>query len=158
MASITKDREFPGTLERIFDLVFSFIGVLFVFGFFLAHQLQHTGFLTAEFGGQEMFALYGPMVLSLLPPVLRAATGQRNLGQPMEAIANAALAFGSLWLFFVFPFDFSHLPDVLPVGMQFILSWMTDGLARIVLLLQVAIGSLTATGKLWKFVSVQNRS
>lgn len=152
-----KDREHLGLSERITEVVFTTLAMMLVFGFFLAHQLGNTGFFTAEFGIREMLALYGPMVLTLAAPITRAATGSRNLGRPMEAVANAALAIGSLWLFFVFPFDFSHLADVLPAAIQFPFRWITDGIARIVLALQVLIGTLTAIGKLWKFVSVTNR-
>lgn len=153
MNTQTMSRETLGPAERFFDVLFTSIALLFVIGFFWAHQAGHTGFFTSEFGSTEMLALYGPMALSFAAPIVRSATGLRNPGRLMEAIANAALAFGSLWLFFVFPFDFSHLADVLPHGFQFILAWFTDGIARIALALQVVIGALTAIGKLWKFVT-----
>ncbi|MEX2162572.1 MAG: hypothetical protein WD751_11775 [Anaerolineales bacterium] len=157
MVAQQKDRERLGILDRWLDLIFSILGMLLVLGFFMAHQLSNTGFFTAEFGPTEMLALYGPMALAVVPAVIRSSLGLRNPGRPMEVIANAALAAGSLWLFFVFPFDFSHLPDVLPAGVQFLFGWITDGLARIVLILQVVIGTLTAVGKMWKFVAVQGR-
>ncbi|HEY1391243.1 MAG TPA: hypothetical protein VGF38_22085 [Ktedonobacterales bacterium] len=42
----------------------------------------------------------------------------------------------------VLPFDFTHLADLLPADLQFILAWMSDGIEK--LLLQVAVGVLAA--------------
>jgi len=64
---------------------------------------------------------------------------------------------GSLWLFLVFPFDFSHLADVLPSGIQLLFGWLTDGIARILLSLQVRIGAITAIGKMVKYIAVQSQ-
>jgi hypothetical protein len=44
----------------------------------------------------------------------------------------------------VFPFDFTHLADVLPAEVQFLLTWMSDGIGKFLLLLQVAVGVLAA--------------
>ncbi|MEX1248310.1 MAG: hypothetical protein WEA61_07485 [Anaerolineales bacterium] len=157
MTTTVKDREVLSLLERWLEVIFTIIAMAFVAGFFAAHQVLNTGFFTAEFGAYEMLALYGPMALSLVPPIIRASLGVRNPARPMEAIANTALAVGALWLFFVFPFDVSHLADILPGPVQFVFSWLTDGMARIVLILQVVIGVLTAIGKMGKFISVQSR-
>src|SRR3990172_805460 len=158
MTTTTKDREILNGVERALYLFFSILGMLFILGFFLAHQLLNTGFLTADFGPTEMLALYAPMVLSIIPALIRASLGTRNPARPMEFISNTALAAGSLWLFFVFPFDFSHFADFLPGGVQFLFGWLTDGIARIVLLLQMAIGTLTAISALWKFLAHEPRS
>ncbi len=150
-----RSHEQLGPWERIADLIFPIVGTLFILGFFLAHQLAHSGFLTDEFGGREMLALYGPMLLAVIPPLARASTGERNPGRLFEVIANVGLVIGALWLFFVFPFDFSHLPDVLPEAIRFMFAWITDGIARMVLILQIVIGALTAIGKLAKFIAVE---
>lgn len=110
--------------------------MLFLGGFFIAHQVLNTGLFTAEFGGREMLARYGPMVLNLVPPIVRATQGTRNPARPTEVVANAALSIGSFWLFMVFPFDFSHFADILPACVQLLFGWLTDGIARIILIMQ----------------------
>ncbi|MCL5429652.1 MAG: hypothetical protein M1347_07650 [Chloroflexi bacterium] len=153
MATTTKKKDSLNGLERWLQVVFITFAMLVVFWFFSAHEQSHTGFFTNEFGIPERLALYGPIFLSMIPPVVRASVGSRNAGRPWEAIANIGLAIGSLWLFFVFPFNFAHLADVLPAFMQIIFSWISDGVARIVLLLQILIAILTAGGAMWKYAS-----
>lgn len=112
--------------------------------FFAAHQLANTGFFTARFGPWEMLALYGPILVSSLPPLVRAISGRQNSGRPFEVASSISLAIGSLWLVTVFPFNYAHLADVLPGAIRFVLSWINDDIARIVLMLQVIIGALVA--------------
>lgn len=118
--------------------------MLLVFGFFVLHQLTHTGFFTARFGTIEMVALYGPLLLAFAAPLVRAISGRRNPARPFEAATNLFLAAGSFWLVITFPFDFARLADVLPNGMRFIISWINNDVGRLVLMLQVIIGVITA--------------
>jgi hypothetical protein len=153
MNTAIKQNDTIGSIERVFAMVFPILGLAIVFWFFNSHQRGNTGFFTEEFGQLEMLALFGPIVLSMIPPVVGASLGSRNTSRPWEMLANIALAIGSIWLFFVFPFNFEHLTDVLPVFMRFPFSWITDGIARIILALQVLVAILTAGGALWKYVS-----
>jgi hypothetical protein len=54
------------------------------------------------------------------------------------------MVMAALWLLRVFPFDFTHLADVLSVNLRFSLAWVSDEIGRIVLLLQVSAGTLAA--------------
>jgi hypothetical protein len=86
------------------------------------------------------------MIIALIPPIQRFIWGRRDSRQLSEAAADLSLAFGSLWLFIIFPFDFAHLADPLPTNMRFAFAWITNNVARIILLLQVIIGFLSALG------------
>lgn len=152
MAGVQQSREVLQPFERVLEVLFTWLAMLLIGTFFLAHWLANTGFFTSEFGPTEMLALFGPMVLSLLAPIVRSATGLRNPGRLVEALANAALAVGSFWLLLVFPFDFSHFADVLPIVVQWMFWWVSNGIARLMLILQVVFGALTAFGKLVKFI------
>jgi hypothetical protein len=44
----------------------------------------------------------------------------------------------------VFPFDFAHFADVFPEQLQFMFMWVSDGIGKIVLLLQVGVGLISA--------------
>jgi hypothetical protein len=115
--------------------------VLLILAFYLYHQVANTGFFTSKFGGWEMFAFYGSILLSLVPPIGRAVIGRRNPVRPVEAACNLFFAFASLWLLFVFPFNFAHFANALPGGIRFALSWVTDDIAKLVLVL-VFLGTL----------------
>ena len=127
--------------------------MLLLLGFFLYHQAAKTGFLTEKFGLLEAISLYGPIVLALVAPLVRFFTGDRNFARLFEVAANLALMFGAIRLLTVFPFDFAHLPDILPVQMQLVFAWMTDGFGKVILLLQAVLGGVTAVATAIKYLA-----
>ncbi len=134
------------------------VAMLALLGFFAAHQLANTGFFTDKFGSLEMLALYVPILISFAAPIVRAISGRQNPARPFEAAMNISLAIGSLWLVIVFPFNFMHLTDVLPGAIRFVLSWITDDIARWVLILQVIIGVIIAPLTIFTFFSIRRRA
>ena len=150
------DNEVLTTAQRWLELSFD-VAMLLLFGFFAYHQLTHTGFFTAQFGPLEMICLYGPIIVSLVAPIVRALAGRRNPARPFDVATNMSLAIGSLWLLIVFPLDFSHLADVLPAAVRFVISWITNDIGRIVLLLQVILGSVSSFLAIWKYLSIRRR-
>ncbi len=151
------NEEFLTVSQRWAGLIIVAAMVL-VFGFFAYHQWANTGFFTAGFGPLEMLCLYGPILLSLAAPIARALSARRNPARPFEAATDLSLALGSLWLFLVFPFSFSHLADPLPGAIRFVLAWITDDIAQVVLILQVIIGSISALLTIWKYLSVRRQA
>lgn len=131
--------------------------MLLVFGFFVYHQVANTGFFTARFGAMEMVCLYGPILFSLAAPVVRAITGRRNPARPFEVVTNLFLALAAVWLLMVFPFNFAHLADALPAAIRFVLSWISNDIGKIVLILQVIVGTIMAGVTTWKYLSVRRR-
>jgi hypothetical protein len=142
--------------ERWLELM-SIVTMLVLFGFFVLHQVTNTGFFTTSFGPLEMFCLYGPMLFSLAAPAVRVAIGRRNPARPLDVAGKLFLGIASLWLLIVFPFNFAHLADVLPGGIQFLISWISDGPGRIALILQIAFGLLGAIGTLITYLRVRQR-
>ncbi len=151
------DKETLTMPQRAGELLL-FFGLGLLLTFFVVHQIFNTGFFTSKFGTFEMVCLYVPIVIASLAPLVRALTGQRNPARPIEALGNLSLALGSLWLLIVFPFDYSHLADVLPNALQFLLAWITDNIARIVFVLQVIGAFISAIVLLWQYFSFRAHS
>lgn len=143
--------------QRVGELVLVF-GMALLFAFFVVHQIFNTGFFTSKFGTFEMVCLYVPIVIASLAPLVRAITGQRNPARPIEALGNLSLAFGSFWLLLVFPFDYTHLADVLPGVSRFVLAWITDDIARIFFVLQIIVAFLSAIVLMWQYFSFRART
>jgi len=137
------NNEFLSPAQRFGELV-AVVIVLLILAFYLYHQFANTGFFTSEFGGWAMFAFYGSIMLSLVPPIARAIIGRRNPVRPLEAGCNLFFAFASLWLLIVFPFNFAHFADALPAAIRFTLSWVTDWIAQVVLFLAFLGGLISA--------------
>jgi len=153
--SVEKDgNEILTPLQRWTGLA-TVVAMLLVLGFFAFHQLAGTGFFVATFGSWEMVCLYGPILVSFAAPIIRALSGRKNPARPFEVATNLSLALGSLWLVIVFPFNFSHLADVLPDAIRFIFSWITNDIGKAVLILQVIIGTVAALLTTFKYLSVR---
>jgi type IV secretory pathway VirB2 component (pilin) len=131
--------------------------MLVLLGYFLYLQWTDTGFFTDEFKWPEMLALYVPILLSMAPPIQRYITGRRDSAHLLEAVADFSLAVGSLVLWIVFPFDFSHLADPLPANVQFLIGWINNNIARIILILQVIIGALSGIAQLRDYYRVKRK-
>ena len=145
--------EFLTPLQRLIEFI-TIAGMLLLIGFLAYHQIADTGFFTDRFGSIEMASLYAPALLSLAAPLTRALSGHRNSARPFEAATNLFLAAGSLWLLSVFPFNYAHLADPLPDAIQFVLSWVTNDIAKLFFILQVIICPIAAIAIMWKYFRV----
>ena len=76
--------------------------------------------------------------------------------RPLEAAGHALLAFSALWLLIVFPFSFSHLPDMLPTEVRFLFFWVTDQVGALVLLISVIAAALSAVYTLILYSAIRN--
>lgn len=113
----------------------SVIGILLVTFFFYAHQAWSTGFFTSSFGTIEAFFLYGSILLGIVAPLVRATTGRRNKSRPPEMIVSVFCIVASVWLLMVFPFDFAHFADIVPDFLRFLVNWISNDIARVLIIL-----------------------
>jgi hypothetical protein len=104
-----------------------------------------------------MLCLYVPIALAISAMLVRVWTGQRQPARPLEVLRNLLLGLGSLWLLTVFPFNFTHLADTLPEAMRFVLGWLTNDMGRILLILQIVIGPITALVTAWQYMTLRHR-
>jgi len=131
-----KDRLTSGQRSgEVFGVIVSFLILLF----FIENQLKGTGFFTSRFGPLEEALFYGSWVMGAIVSLARAAIGGRNAVRPLDALYGAPLVVTGLMLLRVFPFDFSHFPDLLPQAARFAFSWVSDPIGRIALVF-MAIG------------------
>jgi hypothetical protein len=150
------DREALTPAQRGGELV-SVAVMLLLFAFFVSHQVRQTGFFTAKFGAVEMVCVYGPILFFLVAPVVRAVTGRRNPARPFDVVSNMFLALAAVYLLLVFPFNCAHLADALPSALRFLLAWVTDEIGRVVLILQIIVGTIWAIVTVVIYLSVRRR-
>ena len=153
------ERDILSPLQRWLEAAIV-VAMLLLFGFLAYHQWANTGFFTSKFGALEMICLYSPLFLGMAAPLIRFWTGNRQPARPFEAAGSLLLALGSLWLLIVFPFDFTHLADALPVGLRFLLAWVSDDIGKIPLVIQIITGPISAlvTARTYFTISHQTRS
>ncbi len=106
------------------------IGLYFVF-----HQTGSTGFFTESFGIFQAFLFYGILVYWIVTSGL-IIVGLRQPSRDLDTYGGllfATIAFA--WLFVVFPFDFAYFADVLPDSLSFLVQWISNGVARVLMVL-----------------------
>ncbi len=111
--------------------------------FFAIHQKDATGFFTSKFRVPETMALYLPILISTIAPILRISLGTVEPARMVEAISDIFLGIGSIYLRVTFPFDFSHIADIFAPNLRFAFAWITDDVGRLLLLLQIIIAFIS---------------
>jgi hypothetical protein len=139
-ARVEGDKMRPGDRGgTAFGAFVSFLILLF----FVENQVRNTGFFTPSFGPLEEALFYGTAVFGILLSLARAAVGRRNPLRPFDALDGLLLLVASVWLFHVFPFDFKHLPDLVPGFLRFAVAWVSDPVGKLALVL-VAVGGFAS--------------
>jgi riboflavin transporter FmnP len=129
--------------ERFGEAV-SMVLIFLVFLFFINNQTQDTGLFTSEFGTAEMVLFYGSLLFGLFPPFLRLFLGRRNQVRPVDIIGSVIFVVAASYLLWVFPFDFSHLPDLFPESMRFLIDWVTNDLVMVLMSFAIVIAIIAS--------------
>jgi len=143
--------------ERVVGIAIVVVCVLFVL-YFVAHQMWSTGFFTATFDTLEMIMLYGSLIFMIVSAGLEGIFGQRLLSRLWDAFGGLIFAsIGEIWLLVVFPFEFTYFADVLPDFLRFLVQWISNDIARVllVILIIVTLGAAIVTPITYKFVRIK---
>ncbi|UCE29778.1 MAG: hypothetical protein JSV85_03445 [Candidatus Bathyarchaeota archaeon] len=124
--------------ERVGNIVGVVIGLLFVW-YFVAHQTGSTGFFTSRFGTLEALLFYGSIVFGIVSAVLRGLSGRKNVARLFDIFEAIFAAVAIAWLFIVFPFDFTHLADLFPDFLKFLLLWISNDVAKVLMVLAMIV-------------------
>jgi hypothetical protein len=123
---------------------------------FLIHQMSATDFFTASFGAFEMLFLYGIFLFWIVTSVLMLL-GQKNASRDLDSFGGLFFAtIGIVWLLVVFPFDFAFFADVSPDFLRILIQWISNDIARLVLVvlfilhLIAAVYSFALRVAVWK--------
>ena len=111
------------------------MGFPLILFYLIAHQMFSTGFFTAAFGMLEMILLYGSLIFWITTCTVLLLE-LKDLSRDIDSFGGLGFAaVGFFWLFLVFPFDFAHFADVLPEALRFLVQWISNGLARVLLVI-----------------------
>ncbi|MEW6603199.1 MAG: hypothetical protein AB1351_00750 [Thermoproteota archaeon] len=123
--------------------------------FFYAHQAWSTGFFTPGFGGFEALWLYGSIFLAMVGPIIRSATGRRNPARIPEVLVSIFWIAGSITLLISFPFNFAHFADVVPELLRFLVSWITNDIAWVLMAIGTAGGFVFVGVTIFLYIKVK---
>jgi len=129
--------------ERVGNIA-GFVAIILVILYFVAHQMWSTGFFTSKFGTLEMFLFYGSLMFGIVTTAVRALLGRKNLARLFDVFGAVLFTVALAWLFVVFPFDFAYFADVLPTFLRFLLQWISNDIARILMALGLIVSPVRA--------------
>jgi hypothetical protein len=125
--------------ERVVSIAIAVFSVLMVL-YFVAHQRQSTGFFTEKFGALEMLMLYGFWGFWIITSGLEGVFGRRFLSRLVDVFGGIIFAIIALtWLLVVFPFEFAYFADVLPESLRFLVQWISNDIARVLMVLAIIV-------------------
>jgi len=155
-AKAEADKGIPNN-ERVTGIALVVASVL-VMLYFVSHQMWSTGFFTQKFGTLETFLIYGSLVAWIITGSLEGIFCQRLLSRLFDVFGGILFITISLvWLLVTFPFEFAYSADVLPNFLKFLVQWISNDIARgimvlgTILLVVAAIYSPIA----YKFVNIK---
>ncbi len=123
--------------ERVFGIAIVVFCVLMIL-FFGTHQIQTTGFFTSKFGVLEMLLFYGFWIFWITTASLEAILSQRLMSRIADTFGGLIFATISIaFLLVLFPFEFTHLTRVLPESLRFLVQWISNDIARVIMVLLV---------------------
>lgn len=124
--------------------------------FFVMNQVDDTGFFTSDFGALAMFLFYGSLLYGVVPPMLRIATGRRNMIRPFEIAGSIFFIIATVYLLSVFPFDFAYLTTLFPEDLRFVLDWMTDDIAKVLMTFGIVITAMVVVWTAFLYLVVKD--
>lgn len=110
----------------------SIIATFLIGGFYIAHQAWSTGFFTADFTILLATAFYASVFYVIVNSAAKVLIARKDVVILIELIGAVLFMGVAAWVYFVFPFNFAHLADVVPVQAQFALTWITNDIGRII--------------------------
>jgi len=139
--------------ERVGNIVGVVVGFLIVL-YFVAHQMWSTGFFTSKFATLEMLLFYVSLMFGIVSTALKGLFGRKNLARLFDVFGLVLAAVAFAWLFVAFPFDFAYFADVLPGFLRFLLQWISNDIARVLMVLGIIVALVMAiyTAILYVFV------
>jgi len=103
--------------------------------YFVAHHTRSTGFFTTKFGTVEMFLLYGSLIYWITTSIL-ILIGQKHPSRDLDTYGGLLFSTISIaWLIVVFPFEFEYFADASPEFLRFLVQWISNGIARVLMVL-----------------------
>jgi len=125
--------------ERVVGIALVGLSVMMVW-YFVAHQTRSTGFFTPTFGKWEMVMLYGLLILGMISAGLEGVFGKRLYSRIFDVFGGLLLAaVFTTWLLVLFPFDFAYFADVSPESLSFLVRWISNDIARVLMVLAIIV-------------------
>ncbi|MFA5312164.1 MAG: hypothetical protein WC375_02455 [Methanomassiliicoccales archaeon] len=131
-----KDRLKPS--DRAGNVIGAICALVFALYFTVLND-SDSGFFAADITRTELFLFLWVAYFGIVPGLMKAVLGRKNVTRPLEIIVSISMLIAVALFISSFPFDFDHLGDSLPGSLEFLVSWIDDGIAKFVMWLTVIV-------------------
>ena len=129
--------------ERFGNIV-GLVVILLIGLYFVAHQMWSTGFFTSEFDTLIMILFYVSLMFGIFSNVVKVLFGRKNLARPVDVFEFLFATVATSWLFVVFPFEFAYFADVLPDFLRFLVQWISNDIAGVLMVIGIIVAPIVA--------------
>jgi hypothetical protein len=129
--------------ERFGNIV-GFAVILLIGLYFVAHQMESTGFFTSKFDTLTMILFYVSLLFGIVSIVVKVIFGRKNLARPVDVFEFLFATVATSWLFVVFPFEFTYFADVLPDFLRFLVQWISNDVAGVLMAIGIIVAPIVA--------------
>ncbi len=125
------------------EVVSSTLITILILGFYMAHYFWSTGFFTSAFTPILATVFFASVLSTIVTNGAKAVTPRKEIVTLVEFLSAGLLAITAYWFYLVYPLDFAHVADVVPTQLQFFLTWIDNGIGRIIVTI-VLVAALIA--------------
>jgi len=141
---------------RAGELVATTIVACLSAGFYGAHLAWSTGFFTSEFTPVLASFFFISIFWMVINVASKAVTQRKGILALVEWTGTALFAGVTALLYVVFPFNFSHVADVVPAQLQFPFIWITNDIGKVlvglILVASIIALAVSTIKLLWRLV------
>jgi len=127
--------------DRLSQLA-GFIGPLIIVIYLVLLWTGDTGFYTSEFSGLDAVVLFVPIIVGMAPSLIRLIGGRKNLSRPFDVLGTMLFVLSAVYFLCNFHFDMAYFPEPLPGSLRFLVDWLDEGWARLILLVGIFGGAI----------------
>jgi hypothetical protein len=128
---------------RVSEVVATTFFTALVFGFYIAHYVMSTGFFTSSFTPLLAAIFYTSVLWTIVNVSFKAVTPRKDIVALAELVGSMLFAVTAAWFFVAFPLNFAHVADVVPGSLQFMFTWLSNSIGRIIVAL-IFVASIIA--------------
>jgi tetrahydromethanopterin S-methyltransferase subunit F len=125
--------------------------------YFVVLYNSGSEFFASDITNVELTLFFWVVFYGIAPSLMKAILGKKNVTRPLEVIVSLSTLIALALYLSSFPFDFNHLGDSLPESLEFLVSWIDNGIARFAMWLGVIVSVVMIPYTLMLYFGVRKK-
>jgi len=144
------------TSDRIGNLISVIVSIVVTI-YFYGNYSGNTGLFTSNFTSADAALFFGAAIIGMAPSAARFLVGRRNPTRLLDALTAGFFLIAVVWFLATYPFDMSHLADLLPNGWHGLLSWVSDNFVKALMVIGIIASVFIIPYTLMLYLAVRKK-